>query len=376
VTEITDYEIVEVPPRWQLLRLETADGAVGYGEPVVEGRARTTATAVDELFDYLEGREPAHVEEHWQAMYRGGFYRGGPVLMSALSGLDQALWDLKGKQYGAPVYDLLGGKARDRIRLYAHFGGEDPGAIAASAADRVAEGFSCLKTSSFGVDGFERVDTPAAVARARETLRATREAVGPEVDVALDFHGRPSKAMAKRLVTALEEFEPMFYEEPVGPEDGRAFPEVLAKTSIPVATGERLYSRWEFEPVLEAGVDVIQPDVSHAGGITETRKIAALAETYDVSLAPHSPLGPVALAACLHVDACTPNALVQEQVVLDGPNYLVDDEPFEHEDGWIDLPEGPGLGVEVDWERARQARTPDAWDAPLVRYDDGSVADW
>jgi len=375
VTEIVDYDVVEVPPRWQLLRLETADGAVGYGEPVVEGRARTTATAVDELFEeYLHGRDPAHVEKHWQAMYRGGFYRGGPVLSSALSGLDQALWDLKGKQYGAPVYDLLGGKARDRIRLYAHFGGSTPEEMAADAQRRVEEGFSCLKTGP--KEEFERIDAPVAVERARERMRATREAVGPEVDVAIDFHGRPSKTMAKRLVTALEEFEPMFYEEPVGPEDGRAFPEVVARTSIPIATGERLFNRWEFEPVLEAGVDVVQPDLSHAGGITECRKIAALAETYDASLAPHSPLGPVALAASLHVDACSPNALVQEQVVLDGPNYLVDDDPFPHEDGWIDLPDGPGLGVEVDWAAAEAAEEVDAWDAPPVHYDDGSVADW
>jgi len=376
--EITGYELYEVPPRWQFLKVETDAGLVGWGEPVVEGRAPTTARAVEELMEeYLLGRDPLHIEQHWQAMYRGGFYRGGPVLMSALSGIDQALWDIKGKHFGAPVYELLGGKARDRIELYAHCGGATPEETAERACERVNEGFSTLK---FGPhQDWEWLDSPAAVERADAHVARVREAVGDEVDVAIDFHGRPSKSLAKRLVARLERYDPMFYEEPVVPEKNGVLDEIARQTTVPIATGERMYSRWDFRDVLERGaIDVAQPDVSHAGGITELRKIATMAETHDVALAPHSPLGPVALAACLHVDACTQNAVVQEQIVHqpDVPTYLTDESVFDHEGGYVDLPSAPGLSVDVDEGALREAATEDAWTVPPVRRADGSVAEW
>jgi galactonate dehydratase len=377
---ITDYELFPVAPRWQLLKLETSDGTVGWGEPVVEGRAKTTAAAVEELLDsYLLGEDPMHIEEHWQRMYRGGFYRGGPVLMSALSGVDQALWDIKGKQYGAPVYDLLGGKARDRIRLYQHIGGETLDDLAESARTQVDAGFEVLKMTP--TEELRRVDAPARVDRARERMATVREAVGPGVDVGLDFHGRVSKSMAKRLAAALEEFDPMFYEEPVLAEHNDALADLAAHTSVPIATGERMFSRWDFKGILaENAVDVIQPDLSHAGGITEVHKIAAMAEAYDVALAPHSPLGPVALAACLHVDACAPNALVQEQILHRAgvPTYLEDESPFDHEGGYVDLPPGPGLGVDPDEDALREAVVEDAdvWNVPEWTHEDGGLAEW
>ncbi|MDH5019944.1 galactonate dehydratase [Halobacterium rubrum] len=379
---ITDYELFHAPPRWLFLKVETSDGTVGWGEPVVEGRARTVATAVEELFEnYLLGEDPSRIEDHWQAMYRGGFYRGGPVLMSAIAGVDQALWDIKGKQFDAPVYELLGGPVRDRIRVYQWVGGDRPDDVADAAAEKVDAGFTALKMNA--VPETKRVDSPAAVDAAADRLAAVREAVGDDVDVGVDFHGRVTKPMAKRLVAALEPHDPFFVEEPVLPEHNDALPEIASHTTTPIATGERMYSRWDFKEVFEDGsVDVIQPDLSHAGGITEVQKIAAMAEAYDVALAPHCPLGPVALAACVQVDAVAPNALIQEQSLdihynetSDVLDYLEDPSVFDYEDGHVDLPEGPGLGVEVDEDALAAAEDPD-WHNPVWRHEDGGVAEW
>jgi galactonate dehydratase len=384
MSEIVDYELYEVPPRWLFLRLETSDGLVGWGEPVVEGRAKTVRAAVEELMEnYLLGEDPNRIEDHWQRMYRGGFYRGGPVLMSAIAGVDQALWDLKGKRFGAPVYELLGGRARDRIRVYQWIGGDRPNEVGEAAAEKVSEGFTGLKMNA--TSEIRRVDTPAAVQSARDRLSEVREAVGPEVDIGVDFHGRVTKPMAKRLAKALEPYEPMFIEEPVLPEHNDALPAIAAHTTIPIATGERMFSRWDFKEVFESGaVDVIQPDLSHAGGITEVKKIAAMAEAYDVALAPHCPLGPIALASCIQVDICSPNALIQEQSLDihynrggDVLDYLADPGVFEYEDGYVDVPSGPGLGIELNEAYIEeQAEQTVDWHNPVWRHDDGSVAEW
>lgn len=383
MSEITDYELFEVPPRWLFLRVETSDGRVGWGEPVVEGRARTVRTAVEELFEsHLLGTDPDPIEDHWQAMYRGGFYRGGPVLMSAIAGTDQALWDLKGKQFDAPVHELLGGPVRNRMQVYSWVGGDRPSEVADAARERVEAGFDALKMNATAE--FRRIESPAAIEEASERLAAVREAVGLGVGIGVDFHGRVSKPMAKRLVGALEPAEPMFIEEPVLPEHTDTLPEIAAQTTIPIATGERLYSRGGFKPVLESGaVDVIQPDLSHAGGITEVRKIAAMAETYDVGLAPHCPLGPIALAACLQVDACAHNAFIQEQSLgihynreSDVLDYLSDTDVFEYEDGYVEIPDGPGLGIDIDEEYVREQAGEIDWHNPVWRHDDGSVAEW
>ena len=376
---VTDYDTFEVPPRSLLVKIETDDGIVGWGEPVLEGRAQSAATAVETLMDtYIVGADPRDIEMLWQQMYRSGFYRGGPILMSALSGIDQALWDIKGKWLDVPVYELLGGKARDRIQLYAHIGGGSPEAMADSAIERVEEGFTAVKGGP-SVD-WEQLDTPDAIDRAVEQIGAVRDAVGSDIAIMLDFHGKLTKPMAKQVVVALEEFAPMFYEELVVPEKNHALQEIGSHTTIPIATGERMYGRWEFRPLLERGVvDVIQPDIAHAGGITEMRKIASLAETYDVALAPHSPLSSVALAACVQVDACTQNAIIQEQIVHneDVPTYLTDMSVFDFDDeGYIELPTAPGLGIDVDEDFVREMATEHAWDAPVMRYDDGAIAEW
>jgi galactonate dehydratase len=380
--DVRDYEIYAVPPRWLFLRLETGDGLVGWGEPVVEGRAHTVRAAVEELVeDYLLGADPTPVADHWERLYRGGFYRGGPVLMSAIAGIDQALWDLRGKQLGTPVHELLGGPVRDRVRAYRWVGGDRPADAADQAAAVVDSGFGGVKMNVAGE--LRKVDTPAKVEAAAERLRAVREAVGDEVDVGVDFHGRVAKPMAKRLTAALEPYEPMFVEEPVLPEHNDWLPELAASTTVPIATGERMYHRVDFKDVLSSGaVDVIQPDLSHAGGITEVQRIAAMADAHDVAMAPHCPLGPVALAACLQVDAVAHNAFVQETSIgihyndgaglrtyLDSPAFAVDD-------GFLDVPDGPGLGVELEVDAIEQRAGEPDWHSPVWRHDDGSVAEW
>lgn len=382
--EIVDYELFEVPPRWLFLKVSTDTGLVGWGEPIVEGRARTVRSAVEELMDtYLLGNDPRHIEKHWQTMYRGGFYRGGPVLMSAIAGIDQALWDIKGKHHQAPVYELLGGRARDRIRVYQWIGGDDPSAVGAAAREQVNAGFTALKMN--GTAEVRHIDSPAVVEDAVERLSEVRNAVGTEVDIAVDFHGRVSKSMAKRLAGALEPYDPMFIEEPVLPEHNESLPAIANSTTTPIATGERMYSRWDFKELFEQGaVDLIQPDLSHAGGITEVHKIASMAEAYDVGIAPHCPLGPIALASCVQVDATSPNALIQEQSLdihyntgSDETEYLADPSLFEYEEGYIELPTGPGLGIQIDEETVRERAQEDVdWHNPVWEYPDGSVAEW
>lgn len=381
--EITDFALFEVPPRWVFLRVETSTGLVGWGEPVVEGRAQTVKSAVAELLEtYLVGKDPLRVEEHWQTLYRGGFYRGGPVLMSALAGIDQALWDIKGQYFDVPVYELLGGRVRDRMRVYQWIGGDRPSDVGEAAAEKVAAGFTALKmnaTAEFG-----QLDSPAAVAAAADRLAAVREAVGDEVDIGVDFHGRVAKPMAKRLAVALEPYDPLFIEEPLLPEQLDGLPELAQHTTIPIATGERLYSRWDYKPLFADGaVDIIQPDPSHAGGISEVRRIAAMAEAYDIAVAPHCPLGPIALAACLQLDATTRNAVIQEQSLdihynetSDVLDYLADPTVFEYEDGYVEFPEQPGLGITMDEAVVRERAGRVDWYSPVWRHPDGSLAEW
>lgn len=369
---ITRLETIHVKPRWLFLKVHTDEGIVGLGEPVVEGRAQTVEAAVHEAGRYLIGQDPRRIEHHWQAIYRGAFYRGGPVLCSALSGIEQALWDITGKWLGVPVYQLLGGAVRDSIRMYRWVGGRTPEECAEAAKRAVADGFTTLKTALF--DRMRIVDAPEAVDRAVAKFAAMREAVGPGVDIAVDFHGRTSPAMAIRLAKALEPYSPMFIEEPVLPENVDALAAVTRATSIPIATGERLFTKWGFREVLEKqAAAIIQPDLSHAGGISEARKIAAMAEAYYVGVAPHCPLGPISLAACIQLDACIPNFLCQEHATT-GEGYLK--KPFQVRAGHVDLPRKPGLGIELDDDAVSEKRFSGDWDNPLLIDEDGAVADW
>ena len=371
--KITRIESLFVRPRWHFIRMHTDVGLVGLGEPIVEGRARTVATAVSELAEYLVGQDPRRIEHHWQVMYRGTFYRGGPVLCSAISGVEQAMWDILGKSLGVPVYQLLGGACRDRIRVYAHCHGETPEELAAAARARAAEGYTALKTA---IEAPVRaIDTRAYVEAQAARIGAIRDAIPAGVDLAVDFHGRVGPAMAIRLAEAFAQFHLLFIEEPVLPDNVDALVRVARSTTTPIATGERLFTRWGFRELLEKGAAaVLQPDLCHAGGIGEVRKIAAMAETYYASVAPHNPLGPISLAAGLQVDACIPNFLCQEQVSL-GEGYLT--QPFTLRDGYIDLPTGPGLGIELDDAAVEAQRDDGSWQTPrLFHPDDGSFAEW
>jgi len=371
-----------VPPRWLFLRIDTDDGPTGWGEPVVEGRAATVATAVEEMADYLIGQDPLRIEEHWNVLAKGGFYRGGPILSSALAGIDQALWDIAGKSIGVPVHQMLGGHVRDRVRVYSWIGGDDPREVAVEAAIKVEQGFTAVKMNGSGP--LRVIDTPAQAAAVAERVAAVREVLGPDRDVAVDFHGRMSLPMARRVLPLLEEFAPMFVEEPVVPEVSELVGQLVAATPIPIALGERLYNRWDFRRVLPTGVAVIQPDLSHAGGISEVRKIATMAEAYDVALAPHCPLGPIALASSLQVALASPNLLIQEQSLgihynagSDLLDYLVDASVFDYTDGFVARLTGPGLGIEVDAAAVEKAAAVGhRWRNEVWRRDDGSFAEW
>ncbi|HEY2835316.1 MAG TPA: galactonate dehydratase, partial [Rhizomicrobium sp.] len=276
---ITKIETFCVAPRWLFVRIETKNGIVGWGEASLEGHAEAVEGAFESLRDRFVGADATNIEDAWQVAYRLGFYRGGPVLMSALSGLDQALWDIKGKTLGVPVFELLGGKVRDKVQAYAWIGGDSPSEVVEQAQQRQAQGFRAVKMN--GTADLGRLDSPKLLDAAVERVGRVKE-LG--LDVAVDFHGRLHKPMAKQLAALLEPLRPLFIEEPVLSEQPEAIGQIAAQTSIPIALGERLYSRWDFKPFFEKSIiDVAQPDLAHAGGISECRRIAAFAETYDVA---------------------------------------------------------------------------------------------
>lgn len=365
---VTKLETFKVQPRWLFLKVHTNAGIVGLGEPVVEGRADTVAEAVKEIAPYLVGKDPRQVVHHWQAIYRHAFYRGGPVLTSALSGIDMALWDIKGKALGVPIYELLGGPTRTRIRVYAH------ARNLTQVKEQLARGFTAFKTQPAMRRPARYVETPAEVRHAAERFGALRKLVGDDVDLAIDFHGAISPATAKLLIQAIEPYQPMFVEEPCQAQNHDVMAEIARGTHLPIATGERVFTKWGFREVLEKrAATILQPDLCHAGGITEVRLIAGMAEAYYAAIAPHNPLGPISLAAGVQLAASIPNFLCQEQVSL-GEGYIKT--PFRVREGYLDLPAGPGLGIELD-EDAIADRLGHNWtNREAYDSDDGSVVDW
>ncbi len=379
---ITRVETFLVPPRWLFCRIETDDGIVGWGEPVVEGRAEVVRAAVEVFTEYLIGADPLRISDTWQVLSRGGFYRDGPVLSSAVAGIDQALWDIAGQAYGAPVHALLGGAVRDRVRVYAWVGGDEPSELREQIAAQVEAGFTAVKMNACG--RMSPIASAAEVAAVIARAATARDALGPERDMAIDCHGRFTTATARQILPELAALRPLFVEEPVLPEHGHVLPAVIASTSVPVAAGERVFSRAGFLPLLQAGVAVVQPDLSHAGGITEVVRIASLADTFGAHLAPHCPLGPIALAASLQVGFATPNLLIQEQSLgihynkdADLLSYVTDPAPFRFTDGHARLTQQPGLGVSIDEAAVRAAdRAGHRWRNPVWRHSDGSFAEW
>ena len=382
--KITKLEIIKVKPRWQFLKMYTDTDIYGLGEPVLEGHTNAVEAVIREFEEYLIGKDPMMIEHHVQALYRGGFYRGGPLMLSAISGIEQAMWDIKGKYYNCPVYEMLGGKCRDKIRMYTHVkraavaGDFSVEEMLQIAKQRLDEGYTALKYSI--IPPIKAIDNPQNTRKHVERFAAVREAIGESVDLAIDFHGRVSPAMAVRLCEELKPYHPFFIEEPCLPENVDCMVNIARSTTVPIAAGERLFGKWQYRELLEKqAVSVVQPDICHCGGIFEGRKIAAMAELYFGSVAPHNPLGPISLAACLQLDTCIPNFLVQEHPGnLDksdlGVGYVT--EPFVIKNGHIDVPTKPGLGVELD-ENALQDKIYDGkWITPRQYYEDGSIADW
>lgn len=367
--KITKLETFLVKPRWIFLKIHTDVGVVGLGEPLLEGRALTIQTAIKEIEPYLVGKDPRNIVHHWQAIYRHAFYRGGPILTSALSGIDHALWDIKGKLLNVPVWELLGGPTRDRVRIYGR------ASNAEQMKQRKAEGYTVIKTGVAKEHPADFVENPKFVKHAIDNFASLRDAGGDDMDIAIDFHGSIPPQTSKLLIKEMEPYQPYFIEEPCQAQNLDVLAEIARSTHIPIATGERVYTKWGFREVLEKGAaSIIQPDLCHAGGITEGRIIAGMAEAYYVPIAPHNPMGPISLAVGLHLAASVPNFLVQEQVSL-GEGYLKN--PFQlQKDGTVLIPRGPGLGIELDEDQLADKighdwRNPESYNAL-----DGSVVDW
>ncbi|KJY57834.1 MAG: galactonate dehydratase [Lactobacillus helsingborgensis] len=380
--KISDFVVYKVKPRWIFIKINTDEGISGWGELVSGTKTETVVAGVKEMCSKLIGKNPFEIERIWQRLHRS-FFRGGPINGTAISGIEMALWDIKGKALNLPVYELLGGAVRDKIKVYSWIGGDRPSDVVAMAQKRWDKGFRAVKMNATSemhyIDSLEKVD--AAV----ERVASIREKFGNAMSIGIDFHGRVHKPMAKVLAKALEEYHPMFIEEPVLPENEEYFAQIANEVSTPIATGERLYTRWGFKNIFKQGaVDIVQPDISLCGGLLEERKIAAMAEACDMAVAPHAPYGPVALAATFQVDACTPNVFIQEQSLgihynqgFDLLDFVKNKEIFQYKDSFVDIPKGPGLGIEMDEDKIKEvAQEGLVWNNPSWVNYDGTIAEW
>lgn len=380
--KISDITVYKVKPRWIFVKVSTDEGIEGWGEMISGTKTETVVAGAYEIGKRLIGRNPFEIERLFQEMHRS-FFRGGPINGTIVSGLEMALWDIKGKAFNVPVYELLGGAARDKIKVYSWIGGDRPSEVVAQAQDRFDRGFTAVKMNATEelhyIDSYEKVDEVV------ERVASIRERFGDKLAIGVDFHGRVHKPMAKVLAKALEPYHPMFLEEVVLPENEEHFKEVAAAVAVPLATGERLYTRWQFKNIFKQGaIDIIQPDVALCGGILETRKIAAMAEAYDMAVAPHAPYGPIALAATLQVDSCTPNVFIQEQSLgihynkgFDLLDFVKNKEIFQYQDGFVALPDKPGLGLIMDEDKIKEiAQEGLVWRNPQWQNYDGTIAEW
>lgn len=379
---VTGYDLFTIPPRWVFLKIETTDGITGWGEPALEGRSKTLCSAVSELMDeYIVGANPTEITNLWYRMYRGNHYTNGPVIMSAIAGIDQALWDIKGKALQKPVYKLLGGPVRDKVRIYRWLSGDQPEDLVADAEQAVNKGYTALGLMAHTRPS--RIRTREVISRVDERVGRVHDAVGDNIDVATDFRGRVSTSVAQQLLSKLDQYDLMFVEEPVHP--NADLQEITSAVNTSIATGQRIYSRWGFRPLLETGVvNIVQPSISHAGGISEIVSIGKMTEAYDVSIMPKCPVGPISFAAGMHVHMSVPNAILQEQhdeFYAEHNNqffnYLENEDYFSLSDGFMTIGEEPGLGLKIDEKYVReQAKSNVNWKGPTWHYEDGSVANW
>lgn len=381
--KITEVVVYKVKPRWIFVKVSTDAGISGWGEMISGTKTETVVAGAYEVANrFLVGQNPFEIERLFQEMHRS-FFRGGPINGTIVSGLEMALWDIKGKALNVPVYELLGGAARDKIKVYSWIGGDRPSEVIAQAQDRFDRGFTAIKMNA--TEELHYIDSYEKVNEVVERVASIRNKFGDKLDIGVDFHGRVHKPMAKVLAKALEPYHPMFLEEVVLPENEEHFKEIANTVAVPLATGERLYTRWQFKNIFKQGaIDIIQPDVALCGGILEMRKIAAMAEAYDIAVAPHAPYGPIALAATLQVDTCTPNVFIQEQSLgihynkgFDLLDFVKNKEIFEYKDGYIAIPTKPGLGLEMDEDRIKEISQEGLiWTNPQWKHYDGTIAEW
>ncbi|RPA60977.1 galactonate dehydratase [Aerococcus agrisoli] len=381
--KITDIKVYKVKPRWIFVKVSTDEGIEGWGEMISGTKTETVVAGAYEIGErFLIGENPFEIERLFQVMHRS-FFRGGPIHGTIVSGFEMALWDIKGKALNLPIYELLGGAARDKIKVYSWIGGDRPNEVVEQAQDRFDRGFTAVKMNA--TEELHYIDSYEKIEEVVERVASIREKFGNKLDIAVDFHGRVHKPMAKVLAKALEPYHPMFLEEVVLPENEEYFKDIANSVAVPLATGERLYTRWAFKNIFQQGaIDVIQPDVALCGGILEMRKIAAMAEAYDIAVAPHAPYGPIALAATLQVDSCTPNVFIQEQSLgihynkgFDLLDFVKNKEIFQYKDGYVDLPSKPGLGLEIDEDKVKEISEEGlVWTNPKWKNYDGTIAEW
>ncbi len=385
ITSVDSLIVNAYMRNWIFVKIITDEGLVGWGEATLEWKTRGVVGCIKDLEPFLLGQDPMRIEHLWQIMYRQPFFRAGIEGMSAISGIEQALWDISGKAVGKSVYQLLGGAVRDKVRMYDHLGGGQMDSVYLQdtvdtmvdyAQQSVAAGYSALKV--LVVPRTAPLDSVARLRHAETLMSAIREAVGPDVDIMVDLHGRTTPAMGIQYGQILAPYKLFFLEEPCLPENVQGIMEVArALPGVPIATGERLTTRWGFRELCErGGCAVIQPDLCHCGGIWEARKIAALAETHYISVAPHNPLGPLATTVAIHFALSTPNWLIQESMRSDVPwRDDVLDAPLPVQQGFIYPPERPGWGVEINEREA--AKHPFKQEELMPWFhEDGSVADW
>ncbi|MCC7174599.1 MAG: galactonate dehydratase [Bryobacterales bacterium] len=360
--KVTKIETFVLRNTWVFVKISTDAGIVGWGE-MLKDDAKACAAGAMEVGDYLIGQDPLKVVFHWQAIHRGAFYRGGPIKTAISSGIDQALWDIKGKAFGVPVYKLLGGPTRDRIRVYGRVNEKN--------------GVNAMKTGPRGMNRgpIKYVEGQKFVDEVVDNFKALRQKYGSGVDIGIDFHGAVQPPTALLLVKALEPYQPWFYEEVVQALNMDVMAEIAKKTHIPLATGERIFTKWGFRELLEKrAATILQPDVCYAGGITELRLIAGMAEAYYTPIAPHNPQGPISLAASYQIAACIPNFFAQERG--DDEHDLLAKPLPPIEKGHRPLPTDPGLGITIDEEKVKaQVGEPKPY-LPRFDPDDGSVVDW
>ncbi|KAI8307613.1 Efflux pump dotC [Colletotrichum sp. SAR11_59] len=383
MAKIKSVRYYRVKPRWLMVKITDENGEYGWGEATLEGHDLAVEGTLEEMIPRIVGLEANNIEHIWQLFWRHGFYRGGPVFMSAMSGIDIALWDLKGRNLKVPIYELLGGQVRNKVQVYCWIGGDRPSDVEAAAKKRIEQGLTCVKMNA--TEDLNWVDSPKVLNATVERLRQVK-ALG--LDAGLDFHGRLHKAMAKQLARALEPLQPLFIEEPLLCEHPEAIKQLADQTTIPIAFGERLYTRWDIKRFLEdASVDILQPDIAHAGGISETKKIATMAEAYDVAIAPHCPLGPVAFAASVQVALSSPNFSILEMSLgmhynteagdIDLLTYLKNPTVFDIEGGYVKAPTGYGLGIDIDEEMVEKiAKETEPWQCKVFHGPDGSIREW